>query len=44
MELEFITAAHWNDSLWELIEPMYQEAFPAGPNRQEFCTICWTEE
>ncbi|WP_379143501.1 GNAT family N-acetyltransferase [Paenibacillus sp. sgz500992] len=30
MELEFITAAHWNDSLWELIEPMYQEAFPSG--------------
>lgn len=35
MELEFITAAHWNDSLWELIEPMYLRLFQVELNRQE---------
>jgi GNAT superfamily N-acetyltransferase len=30
MAMEFMTTEQWNDSLWRLIEPVYQEAFPSG--------------
>lgn len=30
MKLEFMTIAHWDESLWNRIEPVYREAFPSG--------------
>ncbi|UQZ32861.1 GNAT family N-acetyltransferase [Paenibacillus sp. PK3_47] len=30
MNMELITTAHWDDSLWASIEPVYREAFPSG--------------
>lgn len=30
MAIEFMTTNQWNDSLWRLIGPVYQEAFPRG--------------
>lgn len=30
MNMELITTAHWDDKLWQSMEPVYREAFPSG--------------